>query len=304
MKRTRQRFLWSVAVLLALQGALALAITLPVLLDAGLEATHVLLEVCRHPFRAHYLSPAALVALLLTSLTVAGVIQFGGACVTTIRRTRLVTAPLLASAYPTPPPRVLALADRYGLAGSVDVVETARLLAFCHGLRRPRICVSTGLCALLDDAELGSVLLHEEAHRRRREPVRLTLFAGLAHVLRFWPAVGPLVAEACLEMEVAADAEAVQRSGSVQALARALLKVLRHPAPSLGGPGQLLSVAPFSPIAARIECLTRATAQPYPPLSWRYFGSLAVALVVPVTGLFVLASTTDLHSALHPCGLL
>lgn len=102
-------------------------------------------------------------------------------------------------------------------------------------------------------------------------------------------------------MEVAADAAVIARSGSVQPLARALLKVLEHPTATTPVFDPSLALSALSPTAARIDCLTHAAVDPYPPLSWAYFSSLATALAVPTFALVALAAASNLHYALHPC---
>jgi Zn-dependent protease with chaperone function len=53
------------------------------------------------------------------------------------------------------------------------IIADDRPLAFCAGLLRPRVYVSTGAVALLDEPALPAVLVHERHHARRRDPLRL-----------------------------------------------------------------------------------------------------------------------------------
>jgi Zn-dependent protease with chaperone function len=301
MKRTRQQFLWSVGVLGALEGTLALLITLPLLADAGLEGTHSILRICHHAFRPHYLYPMTPLATLLAGVVLVAAARFIAAVRATVRQTRAVTAAMPFVVDAGLSERLGRIARSCGLQGPVSVCGVPLPLAFCYGFLRPRVCVSTGICALLDDGELAAVLMHEEYHRRRREPLRLVLLAGLGNALSFWPGLSVLLAEARTEVEVAADASAIARLGSVQALARALMKLLEPAAELPQALGLGVAIASLSPTAARVDCLTQATAEPYPPLSWSYFAGLAAALALPASALIMLAATTSLHSLLHPC---
>lgn len=301
MSLTRQRFFGMLAILIAVQSLLALAVTVPLLLDASTEALHTVWQICQHPFRAHYLQPVTFAGIAVTLGVLIGLARFLHVGYATGRRTRAAVSPLLAVLRPLRTIPSLAIAARSGIRGPVEVLDLAEPLAFCHGLLRPRIYVTTALCSLLSEAELRAVLLHEEYHRRRREPLRLLLLSALVQTLRFWPALAPRLVEARTEMEVAADAHAILHSGSARALARALLKVLEHATPSTALADASLALSSLSPTEARIERLTRAQSEPYPPLSWRSIGGPGLALLGITAGLFVLARFSNLHPILHPC---
>jgi hypothetical protein len=108
--------------------------------------------------------------------------------------------------------------------GDALVVEDERPLAFCAGLLRPRVYVSTGALALLDDTALDAVLAHERHHARRRDPLRLAAGRVLARALFFMPGLGELSARQQSLAELSADESALSADpdrGS--ALARAML---------------------------------------------------------------------------------
>ncbi len=302
MMLTRQRFLSLVAVVVAVHGALAFAIALPVIVDAAGEALHVLLNVCRHPFRAHYLRPVTAVALVVAATALAVTVRFAASCRSLVIRTDADLRPLLALPRAVPSESVRATIDQCGLAGRVDVLDTMAPLAFCHGIIRPRVSVSVGLCQLLNGPELAAVLLHEEFHRRRREPLRIIVLAGTVHALHVWPALFRLLADVRAEMEVAADAHAVRCTGSATPLARALLKVVEHPAYTEPRPDPSLAVSRLTPTDARIDSLWQPAARLYPPLPWAYLGGLAVTGVSITVGLAALAAGSNLHPLLHACG--
>lgn len=116
------------------------------------------------------------------------------------------------------------------------VVRTARLdgvgfcviagdsqQAFCCGLLAPRIYVSEGAVGVLDERELRAVLAHEEHHRRRRDPLRLTIGSVISDALFFVPALARLHERYTVIAELAADEAAVRRTDR-SALASALLR--------------------------------------------------------------------------------
>jgi Zn-dependent protease with chaperone function len=301
MSITRQRFFGMLAALITAQSLLALAVAVPLLLDVSTEALHTVWQVCQHPFRAHYAQPVTLGGIVVTVVVLTGFARFLHAGYATFRRTRSAVSVLMVSPRPQYPARARDIATRSGVRSPVEVLDLSEPLAFCHGFCRPRIYVTSGLCSLLSDTELSAVLLHEDYHRRRREPLRLLLLSALVQTLRFWPALGPRMTEARTEMEVSADIYATARSGSARSLARALLKVLEQTTPGRAFADESLALSPLSPTEARIECLTRAQSQPYPPLSWRSIGWPGLALLGVSAGLFALAEFSNLHPILHPC---
>src|SRR5205085_12662142 len=72
------------------------------------------------------------------------------------------------------------------------VIEDERPRAFCVGLLRPRVYVSTGALAVLDRAALDAMRAHEAHHARRRGPLRLAVGRVLARALFFIPGLTDL----------------------------------------------------------------------------------------------------------------
>ena len=103
--------------------------------------------------------------------------------------------------------------------------------AFCAGLLRPRVYVSTGAVAILDEAALSAVLAHERHHARRRDPLRLAAGRVLARALFFLPELGDLVERQQALAELSADESAVNElPANRSALARAMLSFSDTPA--------------------------------------------------------------------------
>ena len=103
------------------------------------------------------------------------------------------------------------------MVGGSDVLFAA------VGLMRPRIVVSTGALAKLDDAELAAGLAHEEGHVRRRHH-QLLLYGELCRALGCWiPGTKRAVAELRFHLERDADAWAL-RSHDPLALASVICK--------------------------------------------------------------------------------
>lgn len=111
------------------------------------------------------------------------------------------------------------------------VIEEERPTAFCVGLWRPRVVVSTGLLEKLGEPALKAVFEHELSHRRRRDPLRRALAKSVARGLFFVASLSDLADVVPAQGEVAADAAAVGSVGR-EALARALHELLSYPVPA------------------------------------------------------------------------
>lgn len=113
---------------------------------------------------------------------------------------------------------------------AVRVVHGPAAPAFTAGLFMPLIYVSGKVARSLTHDELTAVIAHEDAHRRRRDPLRLSAWRFLACAFFFLPVVRRLAEDMADEAEVAADDQAV-RDGGVNPLflASALVSIAsRH----------------------------------------------------------------------------
>ena len=122
---------------------------------------------------------------------------------------------------PTMPPRLADAVARAGLF-EVTVLISGEQVAFCAGMWRPRLYISTAAVAGLHADELDAVLAHELAHARRRDPLRGLLSRAGADVLFFVPVARWWHEHRAVTAELAADRAAVARAGT-SALAGALL---------------------------------------------------------------------------------
>ena len=126
------------------------------------------------------------------------------------------------------PQQLAPLCARLNLTEQTVVLDTPTPLAFCFGLLNPRIYLSTGLIEGLADKELRAVVLHEDHHRRRYDPLRTLLVEILATILFFLPVAGEWRDQFLTSVELAADRYAI-RTGGRPALAGAMHKLLTHP---------------------------------------------------------------------------
>jgi hypothetical protein len=119
--------------------------------------------------------------------------------------------------------------------GSALVIDEPQPTAFCAGLLRPRVFVSSAAVELLDDGALTAVLAHELHHARRRDPLRLAAGRVLARALFFVPGLAELARRQRALAELSADEAAIGGDDSKRpALARAMLSFTDTGAPGAG----------------------------------------------------------------------
>ena len=267
---------------LAAAAVTALSLTLwellPEVADTGRALYHLLWGLCQHSFRPGRVELLTIVALatagLLVLIAERTVRHFYGR----VRHTQTVTAALLgrrcAQRLSVPP----AIAQQCLPMQRVDIVEHPAAFAFCYGLVRPRICVSTGLLDILTPREMGAVLLHEWHHGVRRDPLVILVAGALVHGVFFLPVLRDLLLRYEAVKEFDADDFVVRIMGERVSVAAALYKVLtsRFARPEFGN----AAVGALSVDERRIERLLDAPAANAPPL---------VASRATVSG-FVLAS--------------
>jgi BlaR1 peptidase M56 len=180
--------------------------------------------------------------------------------------------------------RRMAASGRGQLAGAL-LFEDERPRAFCAGLLRPRVYVSTGAVAALDEPALQAVLLHEHHHARRRDPLRLAIGRVLSRALFFMPGVGELFRHQLSLAELGADERAIgAREENRSALARAMLRFSEE-----ADAGEPASVDP-----ARVDQLLGE------PPSWRFPTFLcgsALAVIALIAAVALLAGQVASGSA-------
>jgi Zn-dependent protease with chaperone function len=132
---------------------------------------------------------------------------------------------------PSPAPLVAAV-GRSGV-GNLVCLDSPAASAFCAGLLRPRVFVTSGMVAALADEELDAVLVHEAEHARRRDPLRRLVGRAAADVLFWLPLVGWWTRHRLEDAELAADRAAIDRVGR-SPLARALRATATPAAPTVG----------------------------------------------------------------------
>lgn len=216
-----------------LLGALALLLlmsTSPVL------GHHFLAAVDWLPASLQHLGPLCMVSLhvLLTPvhaafhwLLVAGLVVASVDRVRALRHLRRVLG-RVEFAVPREGDPIFAAARLAGVdPRHVRAAPALAIPAFTAGVWSPRIYVSSDLGTWLTRQELSAVIAHEEAHRARRDPLRLSVLRFLSTVLFWLPALRRIAADLADEAEIDADTFSADRSPL--ALASAIVAMARVP---------------------------------------------------------------------------
>lgn len=174
------------------------------------------------------------------------------------------------------PRRLRRVAASLAIEETVLCYEDERPGAFCAGLLRPRIWISTGAVRALRHDELAAVLVHEAHHLRRRDPLRLLVARVIAAAFFALPLVRALAERLFVALELDADRSALAARGA-PSLAGALYR--------LASTANESAVASWSASDFRVRQLCGATTQdllPTPGVRSRglTLASLALALAL------------------------
>lgn len=206
-------------------------------------------------------------------------------------------------------------------ADSVSVFENDTMKwAFTAGLLRPRIYLSTGLIQLMTPEELKGVLLHEQYHCIRRDPLKMLLMSFLQHLFFFLPISRVLKGVFADAKEQAADAYAASHGGCPLELASALTKLAKSRSHAYQGlrerrgfPRPSTGMAGGGEIIARIGALLgKSKVKQRPPLRSIVVSIVACGLLFsvsllpvftekPHSGCTAFCQENPVHHAKSPC---
>jgi Zn-dependent protease with chaperone function len=177
------------------------------------------------------------------------------------------------------------LATRNPLLADTRVVDHDLPVAYCLPGLRPRVVVSRGVVAILEEQELRAVLAHERAHLGQRHDLVVLPFVALSATFPWLPAVRHARAEVLLLVEVLADDRAARRHDRT-ALARALWKVGESQVPS-GGFGIAGSGGSERPaeVVVRVNRLLHPPAGLSSPAVVAVFAAALAVGLLPAVGL-------------------
>ncbi|MEW5851131.1 MAG: M56 family metallopeptidase [Myxococcota bacterium] len=153
---------------------------------------------------------------------------------------------------------------RQRLAGTeFRLGECGAFGAVTVGLLRPVIVIDRRLAETLTSTELRAVVLHEERHARRRDPLTMLVLRSWEAICP-WPGAQALTARWRTAAELDCDAHAARRLEDGTLVAAALLAVerFRSQATSCALPAATVAVSTSSDLELRVRALLDNTVPP------------------------------------------
>jgi Zn-dependent protease with chaperone function len=123
---------------------------------------------------------------------------------------------------------LIGLFNKLGLQENIHIIDQHTPQAFCFGLRKPKIYISTGLVRMMNKNELKVILRHEKYHLDQRDSLVLILAALVESLFPFFPVISDLIRIYRTDREVEADTIAARGAVDKRSLAEVLTKLLRY----------------------------------------------------------------------------
>lgn len=187
------------------------------------------------------------------------------------------------------------LINNWGISKQTYVIKSRKKFAFCLGIRKPKIYISTSLISQLSSSEVEAVLLHEKYHIRKHDTFTMIIATFADSIFPFFPLLGDLTQSYRIHREIEADKFAVNQVGDKGPLISALKKLLLHPSAKIV---TVLAIAEQNTLEPRIYSLLN---KQYPNKLFR-FGNLIITIVssLLVTAILVFpVHATEIHSDMH-----
>lgn len=139
------------------------------------------------------------------------------------------------------------------LTGKVVVLREDKPFAYCFGIRKPKIFITTGLIALVDKKELEVILRHEQYHLEHRDNLILLVATFVESLFPFFPILTDLIRIYKTDRELLADQAAIQGGADKHSLSSILKKLLQYEPVTM--PSLAPAIADTDTIETRIKSL-------------------------------------------------
>jgi beta-lactamase regulating signal transducer with metallopeptidase domain len=127
------------------------------------------------------------------------------------------------------PAKLKNVAVSLDIGNKIDVVNDKSLFSFCAGIFSPRIIITTSLIKSLSKRELEAVLLHEKAHLKALDPLKLLFGKTISTMFFFLPIFKELYKNMNATNEILADRFVIEYQKENSHLRRVLRKILAAP---------------------------------------------------------------------------
>ncbi len=144
------------------------------------------------------------------------------------------------------------LLTHLGLEQETIIIKSDKPFAYCLGIKSPKIYISTGIVAKLNQKELEAVLRHEQYHLENHDTFTMIIASVAYSLLPFFPLLGDFIKKYRIDREIKADTFAINKVGSQYPLVSALKKLLAFPSMKNVA---LASIADYDTLEPRIYFL-------------------------------------------------
>lgn len=146
-----------------------------------------------------------------------------------------------------------AVCNTLGLHNKVTLLDQTKPLAFCFGVLKPKIYISTGLVEMMNSEELVVILRHEKYHLDNRDSFVFLIATIIESLFPFFPIISDFIRVYRTDREIQADAMAIRNSDDKHSLTEVLKKLLRYE-PTIR-PAFIASIISVDALEARIHSL-------------------------------------------------
>lgn len=131
------------------------------------------------------------------------------------------------------PQNLSKLLIKHNILDKVIIYKNSEPEAYCIGLLKPKIYISSKLIKIMDENELESILVHEMYHMQNRNNLILFIFKYFSYILFPFPFIKDLHKQYELQAEIEADKMASISLNKHNPLLKALKKLLLYEPPSI-----------------------------------------------------------------------
>jgi len=185
-----------------------------------------------------------------------------------------------------------ALEKKLSLIGKVSIIEDSRPLAFCFGIRQPKIYLSTGMLQMTNQQELEAVLHHEKYHLEHRDSLTHLVASIAVSLFPFFSILTDLMNRYHMKREMNADQAVVKAMKGTTSLIAVMKKFLLHE------PTPIFAFAPalaqWDTLELRIKALVKQKVV-YPRPSFMRISVSFLSMAVMYGLLIAPVSAIELH---------
>lgn len=188
-------------------------------------------------------------------------------------------------------PNLRKTANFLGLENNILLIEEEDLYSFCFGFLNPKIIITSGIVSRLSHMELEAVLLHEQAHLKNKDPLKLLIGKAVSSMFFFLPVFGELYRNMEASNELIADSWAAQVQKESRFLRSALRKIISQPQVTFA---MVPAISHPDHIEIRVRQLANTEIKYKLTLS---YGSIVGSAIFIIVSLFVLQTPVNAFQA-------